>query len=291
MPGTKKVRCFQKAMLVLSVAFFYVPPFLFAFSFPPRPTARVNDYADLLSPAEEAEIETRLADFERETSNQIVVAIFSSLEGEILEDFTLRLAEQWEVGQKGKDNGVILAIFKEDRAVRIEVGYGLEGVLPDATAHSIIRNEIVPRLRAGSFDEGISAAVSAIIAATKGEYQAVPSSAKPMAYFGQAMLAGIFLGAFAPLIFLRFFFAIGVLGVLLAPFRNSLAGLFYGISLGVTPLVFYYLFGRNLKGHTVLSSRGAVHSGSFFGGGGGFGGGGFSGGGGSFGGGGASGRW
>lgn len=165
------MRYLQKAVLVASTAFCFLAPPLFALDIPEPPNARVNDYAGLLSSAAKGQLETRLALFEQETSNQIVVAIFSSLEEEALEDFTIRLAERWKIGQQGKDNGVILAIFKEDRAVRIEVGYGLEGVLPDATAYSIIHNEIAPRFRAGNFDDGIIAAVEAIIAATKGEYQ------------------------------------------------------------------------------------------------------------------------
>lgn len=111
--------------------------------------------------------------FERATSNQIAVAIFRSLEGESLEDFTIQLAEAWRPGQAERDNGVILAIFVSDRKVRIEVGYGLEGALPDAVARRIIRNEITPAFRAGDYDRGVTAAVSAIMAATRGEYEGI----------------------------------------------------------------------------------------------------------------------
>ena len=146
---------------------------LYALSVPERPAARVNDYAALLSPAARADIENTLAEFEKSTSNQVVVAIFHGLEGGSLEDFSIRLADQWKIGDRQKDNGVILLIFKEDRQVRIEVGYGLEGALPDAVAHQIIRNEIVPAFRDGRFDEGVKNAVAGIIAATRGEYKAV----------------------------------------------------------------------------------------------------------------------
>lgn len=104
-----------------------------------------------------------------------MVATFPGLEGESLEDYSIRLAEAWKPGQKGKDNGVILLIFKEERAVRIEVGYGLEGVLTDAAAKLIIENEIIPSFRQGNFDEGVERGARAILAATQGEYEAPPS--------------------------------------------------------------------------------------------------------------------
>ncbi len=183
-------------MFLLGIAFF-LSSVAFALEVPPHPSARVNDYAGLLSPSAKNQIENSLAKFEEETSNQIVVAIFPSLEGEVLEDFTLRLAEKWKIGKVGKDNGVILAVFRDDRAVRIEVGYGLEGALPDATASAIIRNEIVPRFRQGQFDEGVSTATLAIIAATKGEYQGAPPS--PPQPLEQVVLFGIFF--MMPLVF------------------------------------------------------------------------------------------
>src|SRR4029434_7530579 len=99
------------------------------------------------------------------------VAIFPSLEGESLEDFSIRLATAWKVGRKGKDNGVLLLIFKDDRAIRIEAGYGLEGALPDAVSKSIIETKIIPEFRRGDFHAGIFSGVDAIMAATKGEYQ------------------------------------------------------------------------------------------------------------------------
>ncbi len=144
----------------------------YALDVPERPSSRVNDYAQLLSSSVKAQLEEKLAAFEAETSNQIVVAVFNSLEGGSLEDFSIRLAEKWKLGTKKNDNGVILLIFKDDREVRIEVGYGLEGALPDATAKMIIENEIVPAFRKGDFDGGVEHAVIAIIQSTKGEYKA-----------------------------------------------------------------------------------------------------------------------
>src|SRR2546423_8077760 len=101
---------------------------------PPAPAGRVNDYAGLLPPADRERLESRLAERERATRAQVVVAIFRSLEGQSLEDFSIRLAQQWRIGQKSLDNGVILLVFVDDRKVRLEVGYGLEPVIPDIVA-------------------------------------------------------------------------------------------------------------------------------------------------------------
>jgi len=114
----------------------------------------------------------KLADFEEQTTNQIAVLIIPTLEGDNLEDYSIRLADKWKIGQKGKDNGVILLIVKQDRKIRIEVGYGLEGVLPDGLAGEIILKNIAPHFRRGDFYNGIQEGVSKIIAATKGEYRA-----------------------------------------------------------------------------------------------------------------------
>lgn len=144
----------------------------FALSIPDRPEHYVNDYAGLLSPDTRRDLERTLADFERQTSTQVVVAIFESLEGGSLEDFSIRLAEKWKIGSEKNDNGVILLVFKNDRQIRIEVGYGLEGALPDALADRIIRGEIVPAFREGDFDGGLARGVAAILSAVKGEYAA-----------------------------------------------------------------------------------------------------------------------
>lgn len=142
---------------------------------PKQPKGRVSDYAGILAPHEAASLEEKLRRFELETTNQIAVAIFKSLEGESLEDFSIRLAEQWAIGTRLRDNGVILLIFLEERRIRIEVGYGLEGALTDATASSIIRNVIAPRFRRGDYFGGIDAGIDEIIRATKGEYRAEPA--------------------------------------------------------------------------------------------------------------------
>ena len=146
----------------------------FGLPVPERPEGRVTDRTGTLTRDQVTVLERKLAAFERETSNQIAVLLIPSLEGDSLEDYSIRLAEKWKIGQQGKNNGVILVIVKNDRKLRIEVGYGLEGALPDALAGTIIRNEIAPRFKAGQFFQGIEAGVNSIIAATKGEYKASP---------------------------------------------------------------------------------------------------------------------
>jgi len=124
----------------------------------------VNDYAGLLSPGAAQELESRLADFERSDSTQIVVLTIPSLEGEDLAGFSIKVAEAWKVGQRGLDNGAILLIAKQERKVRIEVGRGLEGKLTDLVSGRIIRGELAPRFKAGDIDGGVLAGVSAIMA-------------------------------------------------------------------------------------------------------------------------------
>lgn len=135
-------------------------------------SAYVTDKTNTLKPEQINSLEQKLSAFEKETSNQIVVWMEPSLEGNSLEDRSFDIAEKNGIGQKGKNNGVLLYIAKDDRKLRIEVGYGLEGVLTDALCSQIIRNEITPQFKKGNFYEGIDAGVDAIINATKGEYKA-----------------------------------------------------------------------------------------------------------------------
>ncbi len=147
----------------------------FSLQIPEKPKGRVSDYAGLLTSDQIAQLDSQLQGYEEETTNQIAVAIFKSLEGESLEDFSIRLAERWKIGTR-KDNGVILLIFLDDRKLRIEVGYGLEGALTDAISSSIIRNDIAPRFRQGDYYGGIESGIQKIIEATRGEYKPGPSA-------------------------------------------------------------------------------------------------------------------
>ncbi|MBX7148289.1 TPM domain-containing protein [bacterium] len=140
-----------------------------ALEIPSRPTGYVSDFAGILSFSDRQQIETVLRSHEQSTSNQIAVAIFNSLEGESLEDFSIRLADTWKIGQQGKNNGVILLIFTEDRKIRIEVGYGLEPYLTDALSDQIIRNVIAPQFKQGKYAQGILNGVNSIMAIVGGD--------------------------------------------------------------------------------------------------------------------------
>ncbi len=144
----------------------------------PALSGRINDRASLLSPSTAQALEKKLAAFERETTNQVVLLTVPSLEGETIEGYAIKVAEAWKPGQKDKGNGVILILAKKERKIRIEVGTGLQGVLPDITAGQIIRGAMAPPLKAGNFDAGISAGIDAIISATKGEFKATPTDRK-----------------------------------------------------------------------------------------------------------------
>lgn len=235
---------------------------------PPQPLGRVSDFAGFLSQAGAERIESLLAAHEAESTDQIAVAIFPSLDGEEISDVGIRLAELWKIGTKEHGNGVILLVFVEDRRARIEVGYGLEGRLTDALASRILRDELAPRLRSGDRDGGVEATVVAIIAAVRGEYTAPASSP------GSGGSGGISPGTvFMIIIFLLIFG------------RPLLAALFGGAVSGGSRG--WRSASRGWGGWGGFGSGG----GGGWSSGGGGGGGSWGGGGGSFGGGGASGRW
>ena len=276
----------KKLFLIFFYFFFFCGP-VFALQIPEKPEAYVNDYARLLSDSARGQIENTLADFEKATSNQIVVAIFPSLESESLEDFSIRIADKWKMGSKKNNNGIILLIFKEERKVRIEVGYGLEGALPDLVASQIIRNEIAPAFREGNFDKGVSDAVQAIIQATKGEYRAADQpAADPIQKYSGLLFVLLMLYLALPLIGYA-----AVLGSSIVVF-----GFPAGLAVGFIAVFFLFIARRIFAAMALGTTYSGRGGGYFLGGGGfssgGFGGGGFGGGGGGgFGGGGASGGW
>jgi len=139
---------------------------------PGKPEKYVTDRAGVLPADGAGALNAKLEQFERDTSNQVLVWIDRKIpENFVLEDFTVRAFQKWRVGQEKQDNGAVLFVFVDDRKVRIEVGYGLEGVLPDITSKRIIDDEIVPRFRQNDYAGGIEAGVDAMVAATKGEYK------------------------------------------------------------------------------------------------------------------------
>lgn len=282
------------AMLLLTLL---IPPTLEARPVPEL-SGRVNDYAGLLAPATVKQLETVLADLEQSDSTQIVVLTITSLDGDSLEGFSLRVVEQWRIGRHELDNGALLLVARDDRKLRIEVGYGLEGTLTDLVAGQIIRNVITPQFRLGNFDQGVIDGVGAMIAAVRGEFQAPADKQRHRQGSGEDLG-----GLVTALLFLFFIFGsmfrrnkplAAVVGGLGAPL---IALLLFGIS----GLLLLLLIPAGALGGLIAASLSAgsraVRSGGIGGwhrsggglGGGGFGG--FSGGGGGFGGGGASGGW
>jgi len=275
----------------------------------PYLAGRVNDVAGILSNSTHAELESLLKAHEDSTSNQVAVLIILSLEGESLEEFSIKVAETWKLGQKGKDNGVLLLVAKEDRKVRIEVGRGLEGDLTDQTSGMIIRHEIVPRFRDGDYDAGVRAGVIAILGAIKGSYK--PEAAEWGEVGGRIFAFLIFIvvvGVFTAVALLSKGFVSWFLYVFLLPFWGAfppaILGMVPGLALfgtyaiGFLILKFWLLKsagGANFlkritkSGFLVSSAAGGwSSSGSSWSS---SSGGSFSGGGGSFGGGGSSGGW
>ena len=161
----------------------------------PELTGRVVDNADLLAPQTERVLASRLQAHADSTSNQVAVLTIESLQGAVLEQFSLRVARAWALGQEEFDNGVLLLVAEQERDIRIEVGYGLEGALPDVVASRIIRYEMTPRFRQGDFDGGVRAGVEAILGAIEGTYEPPtrsPDSASPLASRFVGLLFSIF---------------------------------------------------------------------------------------------------
>ena len=145
---------------------------------PPAPARYFNDYAQVVSAATESQLNAQLEQFERDTSNQIRVAIFPKMQSDSsIEDYTVRVARSWKIGGKEHSNGAVLFVFVQDRKMFIQVGYGLEGVLPDVLCKRIVEDEIKPHFRSGDFDGGLTAGVNAILAATRGEYKGTGKTA------------------------------------------------------------------------------------------------------------------
>jgi len=272
----------------------------------------VHDDAHALSSSTVDALEAKLVKYEDSTSNQIAILLIPSLEGEVLEDYALRVAEKWKLGQENKDNGALLLIAVNDRKMRIEVGQGLEGVLTDAMCSRIMRNELSPAFRKDDYDGGVNAAVQAMISAIGGEYSADAES-ENTADLGwkERILLGLFIFVVLGIFTVAGVFTPGCSGWFLYAFLIPFYALFPMVVLGTTGgvivlgifMVAYpvvrLLVGKTSWGQNLSKkmgsgsgsggwSMGSGRSGGWSSGGGG---GGFSGGGGSFGGGGSSGSW
>ena len=259
----------------------------------PPLTGRVTDQTATLSTEQKTALGQTMQAFEARKGSQLAVLIVPTTAPETIEQYAVRVAELWKLGRKKVDDGAILVVAKNDRAVRIEVGYGLEGALNDATSKRIISEHITPRFAQGDFNGGIAAGVDQIIRVVDGE--ALPQSiAKPAGSVANVQ-------QYIPVIFIVAMVMGGLLRSVLGRLPGALvtggvvaaiAWLFAGaVSIGVVAGVIALLFtllGGGMGGHGMGGHRGGMGTGGF---GGGLGGGGFSGGGGGFGGGGATGRW
>ncbi len=265
----------------------------------PPLTGRVVDQTGTLTASQAAALEQTLRSFESTKGSQVAVLIVPTSAPETIEQYSMRVAESWKPGRKNVDDGAILVVAKDDRTLRLEVGYGLEGALNDATCKRIISEIIVPRFRQGDFYGGITAGVDRILRVIDGEPLPAPKG-RPSGNIRNIQ-------RFIPIIFILAFVAGGVLHALLGRFPGALvtgggvavvAWLFAGmVSIGLIAGLIAFLFtllGGGMGGRGIGGRYGGFGGGGFgggFGGGGFGGGGGFSGGGGGFGGGGASGRW
>ncbi len=261
----------------------------------PPLTSRVTDLTGTLEAADRDTLERRLAALEQEKGSQVAVLIVPTTRPEAIEQYSIRVVDAWQLGRKDADDGVLLLVAKDDRVVRIEVGQGLEGAIPDAIAKRIVEDHITPAFREGRFAAGISAGIDAIIARIEGEPLPAPA---PRARESQADIGDLFVKT----LFIAFF---------AAPILRSMFGRLFGAAAGAAGGGVLWFFstgaltlgglGALVAGLAVLLIgggrgggpwiTGSGHGGGFGGGGGWSSGGGFGGGGGGFSGGGASGRW
>ncbi len=263
---------------------------------------RVTDLTATLDATQIQALDARLTAFESAKGSQIAVLLVPTTQPETIEQFGIRVADAWKLGRKGVDDGVLLLIAKDDRKLRIEVGYGLEGALNDATAKRIVAEIITPYFKHGEFHAGIEAGVGAIIKVVEGEplpapdQPAAPRSGSDAGGFETLLVAGFFIFMLGNIVLRQLLGRLpsglivgGLIGALAWVMLFSLA---WAIAAGLVAFLFSLMFGLSSRGSHFPSgwsggSGGGWSSGGGFGGGGG----GFSGGGGSFGGGGASGGW
>jgi uncharacterized protein len=265
-----------------------------AFVVPDKPSSYVSDYAALMSQESKNLLEQKLATFTASTTNEIAVVIIPSLDGDTIEHFANTVFTTWKIGSKKNDNGVLLIIARDDRRARIEVGYGLEGALPDILASQILVDKLLPAFKVGKFDDGVIDVVDSIILATRGEYQApVKTMSNTTGTFDTLFILGVII-----IQGLAFFASIlarskswwaggvvgGILGLLATFFHvfgiTFLVGVVVTIFLSIFGLLFDYLVSsayRNSRssggsipwwagGNTGSGWRGSSGGGSSFGG-------------------------
>ncbi|HEX9981722.1 MAG TPA: TPM domain-containing protein [Thermoanaerobaculia bacterium] len=269
---------FLLLLLLLSGA----APALHALDVPPPPKTWFTDAAGVVSTTQAALLDRKLSDFEQASGVQFIIYVFPTLGGEqSMEAFTIRCVEQWKVGQRKYDNGVVLFVFVQDRKMRVETGYGTGGAITDAFSATVIRDVIAPRFRENDYYGGLSAGADAIMAKLRGEEAPVaplnPRGPRTMPRQGQAPApaSGPGIGTILVILFVIFFVIAPMLGGRRRR-RSGCGGCFFP----------FFMFPGGGGGITFGGGGGGFGGGSFGGGGGGF-----EGGGGRFGGGGASGGW
>jgi uncharacterized protein len=279
----------QRAWLtsLIAVLWLLCAPWVAAEVAVPPLKARVTDLTATLQPAQQAALEQTLQAFEEKKGSQIAVLIIPTTQPETIEQYAIRVADAWKLGRKGVDDGVLFLIAKNDRALRVEVGYGLEGAIPDAVAKRIVSEVITPYFKQEDYFGGIRAGVDRIIKVVEGEPLPEKESSRSRGGSGGS-------GDWLAIGFVLAVVVGGAMRALLGPFVGGLVAgsiavvvawlLFASLMMALVAGVFVFIF-------TLMGRQGGGGWSSGGGGGGGFGGGGFGGGGGGFGGGGASGRW
>ncbi len=234
----------MKKALLLGALFLLLPGVLFAYTNPGNPTGFVNDYAQMLSADEKSQLETKLSDFEAQTGDEIAVVTINSLDGDTVENYAAALFDDWNIGQKGKDNGILLLIAKEDREMRIEVGYGLEPQVTDIEASHLIQNVLTPAFREEDYFGGIDEATDLLIAKLGGENSdAFAAPAAPRDYSTY-----IVVGVFGLLFLTRLF----------AQTRSWWLGGVIGGAAGIVISFFFGLFSIGLISFLVLIPLGLL---------------------------------
>lgn len=249
----------------------------------PELTARVTDLTNTLAPDQKSALESRLAAFEQQKGSQIAVLLIPTTQPETIEQYSIRVVETWKLGRKGIDDGILVVMATQDREVRIEVGYGLEGAIPDVIAKRVIEEIMIPRFREGDVAGGLNAGVERLIGLIEGE--PLPPPKKQTAsggtfdqYFPILFFAAIVMGGLLRAIFGKVLGGFATGGIVGLAVWLLGAGLFFAIAIAIMAFIFTLGGGRGIPG-----GMGGMGRGGF--------GGGFGGGGGGFGGGGASGRW
>lgn len=252
----------NKKFIIFALVFAVLSAFTFAVEVPPL-QGRINDYAGVLNSSTESELNGYLSRLESQTGIQLAVLTVPTIEDESIEGFSMRVAEDWKLGQEGKDNGILITLALAEHKIRIEVGYGLEGVLTDTQSGLILRNAIIPQFKEGDYNEGIAAGVSNIVGLILQDEELLDNDVLDENN-GTGMIVLVFMGIWV----------IFVVSIVVAKSKNRRGYNGSSVDGAITAAVLF----DTLSDMTRSSSSSGFSGGGFSGGGGGFGGGGASGG-------------